>query len=198
MNLFSRCFDNCYTCIYNSVCKAVIYWLKPQVVETSREQVHVGSVCKQPQHESSQQYSLLWVWACPPQMCNQGDVVEAHATFNWTDTFLSIRVAKQISVRPFDLEGLCQSQTTVVCDWQRPSRSKRVTEICLCYVNAQESICSVHSRFAHSFATHLSIGLLQMMHNQQHVTMNMFHISKLRSVPTSIITQLLHRHLEEE
>ena len=35
------------------------------------------------------------------------------------------------------------SKTQVVCDWQRPSRSKRLTEICLCYANAQESICSV-------------------------------------------------------
>ena len=47
----------------------------------------------------------------------QGDVVEAHATaLNWTDNFLSIR--------------------------ERPSRLKHLTEICLCYVNAQESICS--------------------------------------------------------
>ena len=49
-------------------------------------------------------------------------------------------------LRRFDLEGLRQSQTTVVCDWRRPSRLKRLTEICLCYVNAQESICSVQHR----------------------------------------------------
>ena len=34
----------------------------------------------------------------------------------------------------------------VVCDWQRPLRLKRLTEICLCYANAQESICSVQRR----------------------------------------------------
>ena len=34
----------------------------------------------------------------------------------------------------------------VVCDWRRPLRSKRLTEICLCYANAQESICSVQRR----------------------------------------------------
>ena len=50
------------------------------------------------------------------------DVLEAHATaLNWTDTFLSIHVAKTDFSETF-----------------RPWGSKRLTEICLCYDNAQE------------------------------------------------------------
>ena len=83
--------------------------------------------------------SLLYQRNCEP------DVVEAHATaLNWTDTFLSIHVAKTDFSETFQPQG----SSSVTNNWRRPSRSKRLTKICLCYVNAQESIRSTMSLYS--------------------------------------------------
>ena len=87
---------------------------------------------------------------------HQHDVVEAHATaLNWTDTSLSIHVAKTDFSEMFRPRGSSSvTNNNVVWDWRRPSRSKRLTEICLCYVNAQESIRSEHQHNWQLFKHH--------------------------------------------
>ena len=105
------------------------------------------------------------------------DVVEAHAmVLNQTGTLLSNHVARGVNCsETFWFRGSL-SVTKLFCDWQRPSRSKPLTAICLpCYVITQQRWrpCSVTVSNASSTALFLALEWqwrtqLDYGHSQKH------------------------------